>query len=115
MKASLPTQCILARYSHPNASLTSPNTFGAGSSSSSFWLCRAWKLIVSSVPRAKMSVLGYMKPACAIAEPWLMTWYRASSSSGCDVSKMLTRPSVLDERRRVGRVGCKAREVMVSV
>jgi hypothetical protein len=49
-----------------------------------------------------MSVPGYMKPACAMAERWLMTWYRASSSSGWDVSKMLTRPSVLDERRRVG-------------
>ena len=62
-----------------------------------------------------MSVPGYMKPACAIADPWLMTWYKASSSSACVVSKILTRPSVLEERRREGRDGCRARVVMVSV
>lgn len=62
-----------------------------------------------------MSVLGYMKPAWAIAEPWFTTWYRASSSSGWDMSNILTRPSVLEERRRVGSVGCREREVIVSV
>lgn len=64
---------------------------------------------------AYMSVPGYKKPAWAMAEPWLMTWYKASSSSAWVLSKTLTRPSVLDERRRFGREGCKERFVTVSV
>jgi hypothetical protein len=44
-----------------------------------------------------------------------MTWYSASSSSAWDVSKMLTRPSVLEESRRVGCAGWSCRDVMVSV
>lgn len=44
-----------------------------------------------------------------------MTWYRASSSSAWEVSKMFTRPSVLEDRRSVGSVGWSARDVMVSV
>ena len=62
-----------------------------------------------------MSVLGYMKPACAMADPWLMTWYRASSSSVWDVSKIFTKPSVLEERSKAGSVGCNWRDVTVSV
>jgi hypothetical protein len=45
----------------------------------------------------------------------LMTWYKASSSSGAEVSKRLIRPSVLEDRRRVGCEGCRARVVTVSV
>jgi len=44
-----------------------------------------------------------------------MTWYKASSSSAWALSKMLSSPSVLDDRRRVGCEGCSARFVTVSV
>lgn len=50
-----------------------------------------------------------------MAERWLITWYSASSSSAWDVSKMLTSPSVLEERRSVAWEGWSCREVMVSV
>jgi hypothetical protein len=56
-----------------------------------------------------------MKPACATAERWLMTWYSASSSSGLLMSKMLTRPSVLEDKSRVGILGCRLSDVTVSV
>lgn len=50
-----------------------------------------------------------------MADPWLMTWYRASSSSVWDVSKIFTKPSVLEERSKAGSVGCNWRDVTVSV